>query len=197
MPVEWVTDQNTFRRGCFPHWWVWFIVVQEAAIYLDNYTLHDMHLQLLYGSQFLQYLHTLYMAQEKILSSWDVSGISGIFNLREGVLSTAQRFGVVVVCFSFPYCGFVLAWEKNIGRTSQTSPRALRKDCFQSYSWLFNPFYSLLLDIHQDAKQGCSHCCAVRAKAIALAFQLLMVRGHQESSLMVDLLPDSLSKLFE
>ena len=67
----------------------------------------------------------------------------------------------------------------------------LGKDCSTHI-----PCYSLLLEIHQDASRDVL-CCAVRAKAIALAFQLLMVRGHQEATLIVGLLPDSLSMLFE
>ena len=149
-----------------------------------------MHLQLLYGLQFLQYLHTMYMAKEKscpvemfLGSVIEMQVISGKnLNLREGVQLTKLR----------SCCG--VFWHgKKIG-TSQTSPKSSQKRLVS----IIIPGYSVLFPAIGDpsrCKQGCSLLAAqYGAKAIAFAFQLLMVCGHQESSLMVGLLPDSVDK---
>lgn len=116
------------------------------------------------------------------------------FQLKGGRCSSEIWCCCSVFLLSILWLRFAMGKKlrKNLSDISKSSQKR-----FVSIIFLVIPFYSLLLDIHQDAKQGCSHCCAVRAKAIALAFQLLMVRGHQGSSLMVELLPDSLSMLFE
>lgn len=128
MPVEWVTDQTHFSKRLFSTlmslihfgsrscniFWQLYIIRHALAVIIIWFTISTIFTYIVHGTR-------------EILSSWDVSGISGIFQLKGGR------------CSSEIWCILASFWhgKKKIGRTSQTSPRALRKDCFQSYSWLF------------------------------------------------------------